>query len=55
MGMLDNEPGAIAENDEFWLGKELPFPARRVIDIEGKDEKAVALARQEPLRRWSPQ
>lgn len=55
LGMLDNEPGAIAENDEFWLGIELPFSARHVIDIEGKDEKTVALARQEPLRRWPTQ
>src|SRR3954471_2746370 len=25
LGVLDNEPDAIAENDEFWLGSELSF------------------------------
>jgi uncharacterized protein YegJ (DUF2314 family) len=55
LGMLDNEPSAIAKNDEFWLGTELPFSARHVINIEEKDEKTVALARQKPLRRWPTQ
>lgn len=51
-GILDNEPDAIAENDEFWLGTELPFSAKHVINIQEKDDKTVALAREEPLRRW---
>lgn len=52
LGILDNEPDAIAENDEFWLGTELPFSAKHVINIEEKDAKTVELAREEPLRRW---
>ena len=52
LGILDNEPDAIAENDEFWLGTELPFLAKHVINIEEKDAKTIALAREEPLRRW---
>src|SRR3954454_12957018 len=30
-GILDNDPYAIEENDEFWSGIELPFAARHVI------------------------
>jgi hypothetical protein len=52
LGILDNEPDAIAENDEFWLGTELPFSAKHVINIQEKDDATVALAREEPLRRW---
>ncbi|MGC6329320.1 hypothetical protein [Rhizorhabdus sp. FW153] len=53
LGILDNEPDAIAENDEFWLGTELPFSAKHVIDIEERDEKTIALALQEPRTHWS--
>jgi uncharacterized protein YegJ (DUF2314 family) len=53
LGVLDNEPDAIAENDEFWLGTELPFSAQHIIDIQERDEQTVALAQQEPRRRWS--
>ncbi|WP_428681086.1 hypothetical protein [Sphingopyxis sp.] len=52
LGVLDNEPDAIAKNDEFWLGTELPFSAKHVINIQEKDDATVALAREEPLRRW---
>jgi len=52
LGVLDNEPDAISENDEFWLGVELPFQARHVINIDERDEKTMALALKEPLRRW---
>jgi len=52
LGVLDNEPDAIAENDEFWVGTEVPFAAHHVIDIEQGDEKTTALAKEEPRRRW---
>ena len=52
LGVLDNEPDAIAENDKFWLGTEFPFSAKHVIDIEEKCANTVALAREEPRRRW---
>lgn len=53
LGVLDNEPGAIAENDEFWPGTELPFSAKHVINIEERDTKTIALAREAPRRRWT--
>jgi hypothetical protein len=53
LGVLDNEPDAIAENDEFWLGSELPFTAKHVINIEERDANTIALALKEPRTRWS--
>jgi hypothetical protein len=53
LGVLDNEPDAIAENDEFWLGTELPFSAKHVINIEERDANTIALAAKEPRSRWS--
>jgi len=53
LGILDNEPNAIAENDEFWVGTEVPFSAHHVINIEECDETTLALARAEPRTRWS--
>jgi hypothetical protein len=53
LGVLDNEPGAIAENDEFWPGTELPFSAKHVINIEERDTKTIALAREAPRKRWT--
>jgi uncharacterized protein YegJ (DUF2314 family) len=44
IGMLDNEPG-IAENDQFWVGSELPFEYRHIIDVSPSDAKSVAMAR----------
>lgn len=53
LGVLDNEPDAIAENDELWLGTELPFSAKHVINIEERDADTIALALKEPRTRWS--
>jgi len=36
LGVLDNEPSSIAENDEFWLGTEIPFAPHHIIDISKK-------------------
>lgn len=52
LGILDNDPDALAENDVFWSGIELPFSARHVIDIDDRDENTIALAAQIPKRRW---
>ena len=52
LGVLDNEPSAIAENDEFWLGSELPFSVKHVINIEERDAKTIALASKELRTRW---
>jgi hypothetical protein len=53
LGMLDNNPDSIAENDEFWRGIELPFEPHHVINIDSRNENTVTLAQQEPKRRWS--
>ena len=47
IGMLDNEPDSISENDEFWLGTELPFEYRHIISVEHGSEESIALA-------WAP-
>lgn len=52
LGVLDNEPDAIAENEEFWLGSEIPFSAKHVINIEERDANTIALASNEPRTRW---
>lgn len=52
LGVLDNEPDGIAENDELWLGTELPFSANHIISIQEGDAASVALALAEPRKRW---
>jgi len=52
LGILDNDPDAIEENEEFWSGIELPFAPRHVIDVDEQDKNSIALARQVPRRRW---
>ena len=51
-GVLDNEPGGIAENDELWLGTELPFRAEHVINFRPADKESIDLARCPPRRPW---
>jgi hypothetical protein len=51
-GMLDNEPDSIAQNDEFWLGTELPFRPEHIINLELPSEETVDLARRPPRRAW---
>ena len=50
-GLLDNEPG-IDENDEFWLGTEVPFGPEHVIDVQAGDAESRAYAARKPLRDW---
>lgn len=52
LGILDNDPSAVAENEEFWSGVELPFAPHHIINIEQRDENTIILASQEPKRRW---
>lgn len=52
LGLLDNDPYSLEENDEFWSGIELPFSARHVIGIELADEATRALAMRRPKRIW---
>lgn len=50
-GLLDNEP-EVEENDEFWLGTEVPFGAEHVIDVRKGDAESFAYALRTPLRSW---
>lgn len=52
IGILDNNPSSIEENDELWSGTELPFAARHVIDINLADEATRAKAAEPPRRAW---
>ena len=51
-GILDNDPDAVAENDLFWSGIELPFEACHVIQIMPGDENSKAIVADGPKRRW---
>ena len=50
-GLLDNEPG-LDENDEFWVGTEVPFGPEHVIDIQSGDADSKVYAARTPLRSW---
>lgn len=50
-GLLDNEP-EIDENDEFWLGTEVPFGQEHVIEIQKGDAGSRDYASRPPLRSW---
>lgn len=52
LGILDNEPDAIEENEELWRGIELPFSAKHVIDIQERDANSITIAQHEPRRHW---
>ncbi|HEV7233637.1 MAG TPA: hypothetical protein VGN36_05280 [Sphingorhabdus sp.] len=53
LGILDNEPSSIDENDDFWLGTELPFQPRHVINIDTPNEASIKQALEVPVRRWA--
>ena len=53
LGVLDNDPYCISENDQFWSGIELPFEPQHVIAIQSRDATSIALANETPRRRWS--
>ncbi|HEX8257402.1 MAG TPA: hypothetical protein VF589_07200 [Allosphingosinicella sp.] len=51
LGILDNDPRAIGENEELWSGVELPFSARHVIDIR-RDPAEGSEPAPLPTRFW---
>ncbi|MEM7703390.1 MAG: DUF2314 domain-containing protein [Pseudomonadota bacterium] len=55
LGILDNNPYCIEENDELWSGIELPFGPHHIIAIEVPDERSVKIADSTPIRRWPPE
>jgi hypothetical protein len=44
VGMLDNEPDDIAENNEFWVGTELAFEYRHIIAVQHSTLGSIELA-----------
>jgi hypothetical protein len=44
IGMLNNEPTSIAQNEEFWLGTEFRFEFRHIIAVDHSNEESRALA-----------
>jgi hypothetical protein len=52
LGILDNDPYAIDENEEFWSGIELPFSPRHVIDIRRADATVPSETMPLPTRSW---
>ncbi|WP_137862536.1 MULTISPECIES: hypothetical protein [unclassified Sphingomonas] len=50
-GLLDNEP-EIDENDEFWLGTEVPFGPEHVIEVQTGNAESRDYAAREPLKVW---
>lgn len=54
MGILNNTPASVEENDRFWVGTELPFAPQHIIDVrEGNVESAAIAARPPPIS-WPP-
>jgi hypothetical protein len=52
LGVLDNDPKCIAENDSLWSGAELPFEARHIIDVDHANEDSVRIAADRPAKLW---
>jgi uncharacterized protein YegJ (DUF2314 family) len=44
IGILDNTPSSITENEEFWVGTELPFEFRHIIAVSHGNEESKARA-----------
>jgi hypothetical protein len=53
LGLLDNEPASISENDDFWVGSEIPFEVRHIIDARPRTRATMKLAKEPPRRRWT--
>jgi hypothetical protein len=45
VGTLGNKPASIPENDRLWVGTELPFEYRHIVDVGPADEERLAEAR----------
>jgi len=53
LGILDNNPTCIEENEELWRGTELPFEPKHIIAVEHASAASIAIAAQRPARPWS--
>jgi hypothetical protein len=54
IGMLDNTPSYIPENDRLWVGTEVPFEYRHIIAVDRGDEKSIAEAKAPVPIPWNP-
>lgn len=54
IGVLNNEPASTSENDALWLGSELPFWPRHVIDVAEANDASMAIANTPPKIPWTP-
>lgn len=54
IGVLNNEPASIPENDALWLGSELPFWPRHIIDVAEATDASMAIANAPPKIPWTP-
>jgi hypothetical protein len=52
IGVLNNDPESIDENDRLWSGTELPFATHHIISIAEGDADSRSLAAEEPRTRW---
>lgn len=52
LGVLASAPCSDWATGRLETGFELPFEPRHVVDIDGPCEETMAIARQEPARRW---
>lgn len=52
VGILNNMPATIKENDWFWTGDEVPFEARHVITIRPGHAGTLAVAYAPPRNVW---
>jgi hypothetical protein len=54
IGMLDNTPSYILENDRLWVGTEVPFEYRHIIAVDHGNEKSIAEAKAPVPIPWNP-
>ena len=53
IGMLNNRPATIPENDDLWVGTELPFEARHIITVRPGNSESLSLANGPAPIPWS--
>ncbi|MBJ6120454.1 hypothetical protein [Sphingomonas mollis] len=53
VGVLDNQPSAIAKNDSLWSGTELPFEFRHIIAVDHATSESMNIVTSEPSIPWA--
>lgn len=51
-GVLNNQPATISENDQLWVGTELPFEPRHSISAQHANRESMAIASSSPPIPW---